>query len=528
MYVLFAIILMIYFLTVKSILMNNYKFVDKFTNMNINKTSFYYYDAIEIRDEKKLIYIDHNTRYIFYICNMNGNNYNFDFNNIPRIIFHDGEESKKLFETVCMLMNEKLYTELVKKVVFTQIPIQDAIKRKVSMYLTVTTKPIHEYNFNHGIYNYNKLDIRMLLEKIPYAYMMPVVTKNSDDIRHKFIMFDECLYTLSSHMSIYKNCKKTDNTIKNLYNMYGFKIHELTQDEYNECDSLKILEKEKINKESFTPGSRMQYTATMKVPGKVTQLNKYGYIQFTATSSIQDTLKLKINPGDVIILSNNNKIENNKYYYLNDTTLSTAFIINDGGVIKGNTILYSSKDMNYMMRNDYVYFEVYKKLCTINKLLLVNNGINIECSIIEPFEQYNHECVSNLNIKFEDQCKSDYTLDGKKKNKKDIWDKRCESHTECPFFDLDNYNGLCENGYCQMPLGVELKGYTQFETNSLNNECPIKRGDKCVFKNDTLFNRHLDLENRQLSYQSIDHGHFLKNSFQSFPQPVQDSLESSD
>jgi hypothetical protein len=73
-----------------------------------------------------------------------------------------------------------------------------------------------------------------------------------------------------------------------------------------------------------------------------------------------------------------------------------------------------------------------------------------------------HECIGKPTASTEEQC-----------GEKNIWDKRCEYHDECPFFQSNktykNYFGGCQDGYCQMPIGVKRVGYTKYQC---EKECP--------------------------------------------------------
>lgn len=47
-----------------------------------------------------------------------------------------------------------------------------------------------------------------------------------------------------------------------------------------------------------------------------------------------------------------------------------------------------------------------------------------------------------------------------------VWDAPCVHDTQCPFYQNareSGYEGGCENGYCQMPLGTQLVGHTYFQ-----------------------------------------------------------------
>jgi hypothetical protein len=45
-----------------------------------------------------------------------------------------------------------------------------------------------------------------------------------------------------------------------------------------------------------------------------------------------------------------------------------------------------------------------------------------------------------------------------------LWDARCGEDSDCPFFQAGQAGrGGCQNGYCEMPLGVTPLGYTRFK-----------------------------------------------------------------
>ena len=79
-----------------------------------------------------------------------------------------------------------------------------------------------------------------------------------------------------------------------------------------------------------------------------------------------------------------------------------------------------------------------------------------------------YECIDNVKLKKE-ECKT-------------VWDKRCISHKECPFFQANknypNYFGGCIDGYCQMPIGIKRIGYRKYDKNSkplcYDNSCDLK------------------------------------------------------
>ena len=58
------------------------------------------------------------------------------------------------------------------------------------------------------------------------------------------------------------------------------------------------------------------------------------------------------------------------------------------------------------------------------------------------------------------------------KNGQGIWDEPCTVNEDCHFYksnlNYDNEFGKCNNGYCEMPLNVNLYGYKKFTTDDKN------------------------------------------------------------
>lgn len=93
-------------------------------------------------------------------------------------------------------------------------------------------------------------------------------------------------------------------------------------------------------------------------------------------------------------------------------------------------------------------------------------------------------CVTNDKIKRKYECVSKYDVRGKNKGK-DVWDSRCKTDDDCPFYKANknypNTRGGCYNGYCEMPLGVERKGYKQYRTikTAFCYNCNGKKNPNC-------------------------------------------------
>jgi hypothetical protein len=64
-----------------------------------------------------------------------------------------------------------------------------------------------------------------------------------------------------------------------------------------------------------------------------------------------------------------------------------------------------------------------------------------------------------------------------------IWDGPCQTNDECPFYkgnkNYDNELGGCNNGYCEMPLGVTRIGYKKYTDEPYCYNCPIGTDSRC-------------------------------------------------
>lgn len=144
-------------------------------------------------------------------------------------------------------------------------------------------------------------------------------------------------------------------------------------------------------------------------------------------------------------------------------------------------------DRNYSNKND----------ANINDIL--NKGI--------------YACYGNNNITRKYECVSYYTKEGRDKNYYSIWDKKCSSNVECPYYKAntkyDNDRGGCINGYCELPVGVKRIGFTKYNDSNYNqpfcyecqdttdlNCCGNIKNKKNPYKNDFVFEDDSDYRKR--------------------------------
>lgn len=493
--VLLTIIIVIVLLQIIKIINSNkgvgyYSFKECFDSENtkngiengIIKTSFFYFDKIEKDIKKKILKIDDENKYTFYLLDFTNNETEFKKESIPIIINHEDDSSLELFKILC-----KLNQIPTKNMIFQLNSLEEANLNCSKMYAIITEKKLNDIfasGYKYSLYNYKKTENSELTAILPYAYLNFLKTKSDLNMTYKFIQFDTCFYTNKSGIYYDNNEKQTDKNIENMYNMFGYTI--LYKPEVNNLSKNEITPK----KDPRQVSPRIKLVSSSNVVGKISTIINNEYIQFKTTEKIDNIFKLKLELGDVIILEKQiNKIENNTYYYITENTIVTSFMITDYVEKKNNTIDFVTdkvSDYNHIQKNDNLYFAYIQQSATVYDITFQNDYISIKCLTKEKFQNFEYECVTNPNIKFQHQCESEYTIDGVKKKHFDVWDKRCESHTECPFFSLnnDNYNGKCnDNGFCEMPIGVKNIGYRKYSTDTDSADCPLVKKDtgECIF-----------------------------------------------
>jgi hypothetical protein len=141
-------------------------------------------------------------------------------------------------------------------------------------------------------------------------------------------------------------------------------------------------------------------------------------------------------------------------------------------------------------------------------------------------------CYGNNKIVNKFECDSYYTKEGNPKDYYSIWDKKCATNEECPYYKkntrYENSRGGCINGNCEFPVGVKKIGFTKYNDEEYNRalcyNCPDTTDLNCcanikdfqdkngvginndyVFENDTddRKNNNLNTIISLLDYRSI-------------------------
>uniref|UniRef100_A0A6C0J596 Uncharacterized protein n=1 Tax=viral metagenome TaxID=1070528 RepID=A0A6C0J596_9ZZZZ len=116
------------------------------------------------------------------------------------------------------------------------------------------------------------------------------------------------------------------------------------------------------------------------------------------------------------------------------------------------------------------------------------NSSNLEL-ISELYNDRNYGCYGNniVNNKFE--CDSMYNIDGTGKNYYSVWDKKCNTDSDCPFYSKNYLSGGClKDGFCELPIGVKRTGFMKYDDEGLNTpmcyNCEDTTDLECCKKND--------------------------------------------
>lgn len=81
-----------------------------------------------------------------------------------------------------------------------------------------------------------------------------------------------------------------------------------------------------------------------------------------------------------------------------------------------------------------------------------------------------YSCYNHRDITTKSACESLYDELGNKKHVQTYWDKPCEFHADCPFYQSNknykNYRGGCIDGRCEFPVGIKPVSYRLFDKSS--------------------------------------------------------------
>jgi len=145
----------------------------------------------------------------------------------------------------------------------------------------------------------------------------------------------------------------------------------------------------------------------------------------------------------------------------------------------------------------YIYIDNIDIIYDINNVTeTFITRLDLDIDALDPaYMCYGEETDQNKGM-----CNSAYDINGEIKNKFTVWDKKCFKNEDCPFYKAnkfyDNERGGCNDGMCELPVGIKRVGYSQFNDKGYfrpycyncdeNNEkcCNINKIGDFAFPND--------------------------------------------
>jgi hypothetical protein len=131
-----------------------------------------------------------------------------------------------------------------------------------------------------------------------------------------------------------------------------------------------------------------------------------------------------------------------------------------------------------LQKNNFIKFsqQIREDQNGIYKVESVTNkqSILIRLNPLEEHDKTNNTrsepgylCYNHQDITSKAACESPFDEMGNTKRNVTYWDKPCEKHTDCPFYqsnkNYQNYRGGCIDGRCEMPLGVKNVAYRLYD-----------------------------------------------------------------
>ena len=171
------------------------------------------------------------------------------------------------------------------------------------------------------------------------------------------------------------------------------------------------------------------------------------------------------------------QFDNNKYTFDNFTYDISSNV--NGFFDSANKLLYvySDKVNNIPLKNDNLFKlsgQVRDEQNGLYRVLSVSNKQSVLLKLdkvkLNNLNEIGYSCYNNPSIKSKTACESEYDELGNVKRVKTYWDKPCEAHTDCPFYQANknykNYRGGCVDGRCEFPIGIKAVSYRLYDTTS--------------------------------------------------------------
>jgi hypothetical protein len=360
---------------------------------------------------------------------------------------------------------------------------------------------------NYSIINYDKINIDMMKQFIPFCRLNNIIIKNN---------FEDNIFNNNNQINL--NCLLIDNLIyevnhsnydKYIIKMYNNKIlnnyysifFTFTEYNYEKNDYTGIF-----NIENFINNSESDnlQNNNKQLDLHISLINNIRNIQIddikNSDNDIIDTLYYKISTiiddnnisfgqYDILNIQSNEEKYNNKFYIQeikhndkNSYTIISKYLIiyqintndkleldNSNSSIK---FITPSIESNMIQNNDLIYILGINKeaIYLDGKFKILNTNDNLSSKFM---------CFDDPSIITKEICESNKNIDGMEKPIY-TWDRICINDNECDFYSLNknylNKRGGCKNGYCELPLGIKRLSYRKYESNE--NSYPICLGCK--------------------------------------------------
>ena len=291
-----------------------------------------------------------------------------------------------------------------------------------------------------------------------------------DQSTYACIMIDNLIYTYSSTWKEHVQ----DSDANNFYQLFFPFVNQKSK--LNE----KAVKHANVNVNTISDSTDSQnksspvsieFTHQLPITTLVNKYDEYIVISISqnstnSTNSTKANANAMIHVGDTILLSNQKDASHNGKFIVSSTTSESIILETMPSMNFHDEFTTMPSNKRDVMIGKSKYNNMNNALVWFTDLDVpgnINNNMAIVHSVKRDSSQY--ECVTNPNYNTQQTCESEYDGLGDTKLEHDVWDKRCSTNTDCPFYDANKGRGKCDNGYCEMPLGVKQVGYTRYGLN---------------------------------------------------------------
>lgn len=385
------------------------------------------------------------------------------------------ETDKKIIEYLCIAQNQDPYSlKLIK------IDIPDIIDETIFLNINILCVSI-------------TLQDNIFIEKIPLTFKIDFIDydRDSDNFIDKIKFFIPFALLEDIDLTVYFKSFKDEYIIKTALVLdmilIGPESTEINNDLGLTLNSLLVYNKnfDKINYYSlyfpvfkhsiaYIQSENKHIIKRDSLPILEQYQDYYDAQKQILYISYDDTIKLY----DRVILNNQNRQEENGEYIVTEINLdkniklqkmlfydAQNFKMSDDEIYIRTNELIDNIPLDAIKTTDIIYITKLKKTAKLDKSYLGIPILKLLNQEENPTYDPRYECYDQPQIKSRGLCEST----------NNIWDRRCEVNTDCPFYQANknykNYLGGCMDGYCQMPIGVKPLAYKQYEGKAYCYNC---------------------------------------------------------